>query len=591
MKDHLQELINQSILDLKRREVLPREVEATVLVERARSAEHGDYSSNVALTLAKTARRAPRELAQAIADRLPASKHVERVEVAGPGFINFRLTPASLQGIVSQVLKQREAFGRRTEPAPERITVEYVSANPTGPLHVGHGRGAAFGASLASLLEAAGAEVQREYYVNDYGRQMDILATSVWLRYLELGGVNVPFPSRGYRGEYIYDIAREVRRAQGDDLRRPPGEVLDSLPPDGDVLDGEDGKAAAERHIDRLVARAKRLLGPGYDLCFQAALQAIVADIRDDLAAFAVQYDHWFSESSLATEGHIDRALERLRAAGHIYDRDGAQWFAASTFGDEKDRVVVRENGQTTYFASDIAYLLSKLSRFDRAIYVFGADHHGYIARLHAAARGLGEDPARVEIVLVQFAHLFRGGEKVQMSTRSGSFVTLRELREEVGTDAARYFYVMRSVDQHLDFDLELAKSETADNPVYYIQYAHARVASLLRKLDERGLSFNLAIGEAALGRLAESGELDLLRSLSQYAETLEAAARNRAPHLLAHYLRDLAQAFQSYYNGSQVLVEDDEDLRCARLCLCLAVQQVLANGLQLLGISAPDRM
>ncbi|MEM9301462.1 MAG: arginine--tRNA ligase [Pseudomonadota bacterium] len=582
MKNHLQELINQALLDLKREGEIPRDLDPDVMLERTRSTEHGDYSSNIALMIAKPAKRPPRELAQAIVDRLLESKHIEKIEVAGPGFINFHLTRASLQGVVSQVLKKGEAYGRRSSANPERITVEFVSANPTGPLHVGHGRGAAYGASLASVIEAGGDEVQREYYVNDHGRQMDILAASVWLRYLELGGITVPFPSRGYQGEYIYDIARSVRRSQGDELRRSPSEVTDDL-----IADNAD----AEKHIDALVQRAKTLLGPGYDICFEAALDAIVDDIREDLEGFQVRYDKWFSERSLARNGDIEQALQRLKDAGHVYEKDGALWFAATEFGDEKDRVVVRENGQTTYFASDIAYLLNKLGRFDRAIYVFGADHHGYIARLKAAALGLGEDPTRVEILLVQFAHLFRAGEKVQMSTRSGSFVTLRELREEVGTDAARYFYVMRSNDQHLDFDLELAKSESSDNPVYYIQYAHARVASIFRKLEERGFTFNRAIGEAALGRLSDDAELDILRAINNYREILDAAARNRAPHLLAHYLRDFAQLFQSYYNAQPIIVEDDEDLRSARLCLCAAVRQVLANGLGLLGIGAPERM
>ncbi|MDX1569931.1 MAG: arginine--tRNA ligase [Xanthomonadales bacterium] len=585
MKTHLQELITQALLDLRRNGDLPADLEFDVQIERARSPEHGDYSSNIAMVLAKAARKAPRDLATAIIDDLLPSKHVEKVSMAGPGFINFSLSTSSLQNIVSQILRQGDGFGRVDSRGGQKVTVEFVSANPTGPLHVGHGRGAAYGASLAALLDATGHDVHREYYVNDHGRQMEILATSVWLRYLELGGTTIPFPGRGYRGEYVYEIARTVRQEKGDELRRAPVEITEGLPEDGE---GE----AGEKYIDALTTRAKELLGDkGYRYCFEAALKAIVEDIRGDLREFNVEFEEWFSERQLADSGAIDRALERLRSLGHVYERDGALWFDATRFGDEKDRVVVRENGVTTYFASDIAYLLDKLGRFDHAIYVFGADHHGYVARLHAAARGLGEDPERVEILLVQFAHLFRGGEKVQMSTRSGEFVTLRELREEVGTDAARFFYVMRSHEQHLDFDLELAKSQSADNPVYYIQYAHARVASLMRKLEERGLGYNQAIGEASLDRLDDPSEINILRELMHYPEILAAAARTRGPQLLAHYLRELAQTFQSYYNNQPILVDDDEDLRNARLCLSLAVQQILRNGLDLLGVSAPERM
>ena len=593
MKTHLQELIAQALLDLKREDLLPRDVEPEVMVERARSAEHGDYSSNIAMVLAKPARKAPRELAQAIIDRLLPSRHIEKVELAGPGFINFHLSHHYLQTIVAQVLKAGSDYGRSNEGAGQRVTVEFVSANPTGPLHVGHGRGAAYGASLAAILDASGHDVHREYYVNDHGRQMDILATSVWLRYQELCGATVRFPSQAYKGEYIYEIARSVRQAHGDELRRNPVEITEGLPPDGEPGSPDPAeKTRREKHIDALVRRAKDLLGPdGYGICFDAALDAILEDIREDLHEFNVDYDQWFSERELAATGAIEHALEQLKREGHVYEKDGALWFKATDFGDEKDRVVVRENGATTYFASDIAYLLNKLERFDQAIYVFGADHHGYVTRLKAAAQGLGEDPDRVEIILVQFAHLFRGGEKVQMSTRSGQFVTLRELRQEVGTDAARYFYVMRSHDQHLDFDLELAKSQSADNPVYYIQYAHARVASLLGKLEERGLSYNQAIGEASLARLTAEHEMTILRELTHYPEILAAAGRKRGPQLLAHYLRDLAQTFQSYYNAEPILVDDDEDLRNARLSLALAVKQVLASGLSLLGVSQPERM
>ncbi len=598
MKDHLQELINQALLDMCREGSLPREERPEVLVERCRSVDHGDFTSNVAMVLAKAAKRNPREIAEEIIQRLLPSKHVEKVETAGPGFINFRLTDASLQSVINQVLTQGESFGVCRDGHGEKVNVEYVSANPTGPLHVGHGRGAAFGASLSNLLEAAGFDVHREYYVNDAGRQMDILATSVWLRYLELGGKRINFPTNGYQGEYIYDIARDVRQAHGDDLRDIEPSVFDNLPPDGDGRSDDPAqKDLRERHIDALILLTKEVLGDDrYQICFEAALKSIVGDIREDLKDFNVEYDVWFSERELAASGSTERALERLREAGHLYEKDGAQWFEASKFGDEKDRVVVRDDGRTTYFASDIAYFLNKRERgFQHTIYVFGADHHGYVARLRAAAQGLGEDPDVLEIPLVQFAHLFRDGEKLQMSTRSGKFVPLRQLREEVGTDAARFFYVLRSHEQHLDFDLELAKKQSKDNPVYYVQYAHARIMRVFERLEEQGEAYNQAIGQAAHDRLNAPHEIAVMRELAQYPEAVSLAARNRAPHVMAHYLRGLAQVFHSYYDADpelklRVLV-DDEDLRNARLNLSMAVRQVLVNGLALLGVSAPDKM
>ncbi len=377
-----------------------------------------------------------------------------------------------------------------------------------------------------------------------------------------------------------------VRSKVGDRWRYTGFDVADGLPPDG--TQGGD----SEQHVDALIQRASKLMGEaGYRVFFNAALDSILADIQSDLEDFGVEFDEWFSEAGLEESGAIDHAIERLRENGHLYEKDGATWFRASELGDEKDRVVVRENGRTTYFASDIAYFLNKLERgFDDALYVFGADHHGYIARLKAAALGLGEDPERLEILLVQFAVLYRNGKKVQMSTRSGQFITLRELREEVGKDAARFFYVMRSHDQHLDFDLDLAKSRSNENPVYYVQYAHARICSVFRNLEGMDMTWNAAIGEAALDQLTENRELALLRAVSRYPEVIESAARLRAPHLMAHYLSDLATEFHGYYNAHQFLV-DDENLRNARLNLIEATRVVLVNGLALLGISAPEEM
>lgn len=605
MKDHLRELIAQALLDLRRHKKLPADVDDPQFeIERTRSAEHGDYACNAAMVLAKVAKMPPRKLAEAIVAQLPQSHHLARAEIAGPGFINFHLSPVCRLGVVRRVLELAGDYGRLPPASAESVTVEFVSANPNGPLHVGHGRGAAFGESLASLLEAAGHTVQREYYVNDAGRQMDILTVSVWLRYLDLGGTSVRFPDNGYKGEYVVEIARALRSREGDRLRHNAIEISDGLP------DDESQGGDKEAHVDALIIRARQLLGPDdYRLVFQAGLDWCLADIRDDLAGFGVHHDVFFSERSLmasssedaagaadgltrrSNDSYIDRAIATLRANGHLFELDGATWFRATDFGDDKDRVVVRENGVTTYFASDLGYLLSKFDRgFQRAIYVWGADHHGYIARIKAAALGLGLDPDKIEILLVQFAILYRSGERVQMSTRAGSFVTLRELREEVGSDAARYFYVMRSNDQHLDFDLDLAKKHSNDNPVYYVQYAHARICSLFRQLTERQWSYNRSAAEAARSRLEDPLEHELLSELMDYPDMVLAAAGNRAPQQVANYLRTLAARFHAFYNAQPILVPDEE-LRNARLGLCAATRQVLANGLTLMGVSAPEEM
>ena len=586
MKEHLEELLAQSLLHLQRDGVLPSDSDFNVQLERTRSPEHGEFASNLAMTLAKSARMPPRDLAEAIIKRVPRSRQVDRMEVAGPGFINFFLQRCAMTGVIKDVLRQGEKYGRLQRAGRNRITLEYVSANPTGPLHVGHGRGAAYGASLASIMAYAGYKVQREYYVNDNGRQMDILAVCVWLRYLELCGERVAFPDNGYRGDYIYDIARIVRVEYGDKWRFTGLDVEDGLPPS--LNQGGDG----ELFLDALIKRARKLLGKkGYEVFFNTALDNILADIKEDLGEFGVHFDKWFSERELEESGSLQHAIDRLRENGHLYEKDGATWFRASDLGDEKDRVVIRENGRTTYFASDIAYFLNKLERgFKRAVYVFGADHHGYIARLQAAAKGMGEDPDCLEILLVQFAVLFRFGEKVAMSTRSGQFITLRELREEVSTDAARFFYVMRSHEQHLDFDLDLAKSRSNENPVFYIQYAHARICSVFRNMDDMDLRHNVEIGIVALDLLTEDHEMQMMRNISRFPETIEAAARLRAPHMLAHYLHSLATDLHSYYNAHQFLV-DDENLRNARLNLVLCTRTILARGLSLLGVSAPEEM
>ena len=586
MKEHIEELLIQALLHLIRDGVLSADCDIVPQLERTRSPEHGEFASNVAMVLAKRTGMVPRELAEIIRDKLPRSRQLSHAKIAGPGFINFYMNQVALTTVVKDILYHGDSYGHVPPDPRHEVTVEFVSANPTGPLHVGHGRGAAYGASLASILQASGFQVQREYYVNDNGRQMDILAASVWLRYLELCGEQIRFPANGYRGDYIYDIAREVRNEIGDKWRFKGHEVTDGLPPD----EAEGG--SRETHIDALIDWARELMGhAGYQIFFETSVNSILTDIQKDLLGFGVEFDYWFSEKELEDSGAIKRAIERLEENGHLYIKDGATWFRASALGDEKDRVIIRENGRTTYFASDIAYFLNKMERgFEKALYIFGADHHGYMARLMAAAQGLGEHPDRLEILLVQFAVLYRKGEKVSMSTRSGDFITLRQLRDEVGSDAARFFYVMRSHEQHLDFDLDLAKSRTNENPVYYIQYAHARICSVFRNLEQMNETHNQAIGEAALNLLTEPNEILLLRALSRYPEIIESSARLRAPHQLAHYLQALATEFHAYYNSQQFLV-DDENIRNVRLNLILATRIVLANGLALLGISAPDTM
>jgi len=577
----LRDALNALPAELRPADLTP----STPLVERTRDSSHGDFATNVALQLAKAAKRKPRELAEAIIAALPRNELVAKVEIAGPGFINFFLAPAAYHEELLRVVDQGATYGRSQMGGGKRVMVEFVSANPTGPLHVGHGRHAAFGASLANLLDAAGYQVHREYYINDAGRQMEILAASVWLRYLECFGEVFAFPSNGYRGDYLHPISDKLVERAGRALVRPAAEVFANMPPDAPAGD-------KDAYIDALIARAKDLIGAdGFRQAFDLALDDILADIRDDLEEFGVRYDTWFSERCLSDDGAIDRALALLRKNGVVYEKDGAQWFRATDFGDEKDRVVVRENGLKTYFASDIAYHLHKRERgFEQLIDVLGADHHGYIARVRAGLVAMGQPADCLEVRLMQFVTLYRGGEKVQMSTRSGEFITLRELRREVGNDAARFFYVMRSNDQHLDFDMHLATSRSNENPVYYIQYAHARVCSVLRQMREKGFEHDVARGRSGLHRLVETHEQALLASLSRYPEVVEAAAVQRAPHALVQYLREVANDFHAYYNAHQFLVEDAE-LRDARLTLIQGTCQVVRNGLSLLGVSAPESM
>ena len=571
LRAHLSALFEEAI-----REVAPTPPASGVVLEKPKQAGHGDYACSVALQLARSLKRAPREIAARLVAALPPSPYVERAEVAGAGFINLFLKRPFKQQVVNRILEAGTGYGTGARGQRKKVQVEFVSANPTGPLHVGHGRGAAYGASLANVLAASGFDVAREFYVNDFGRQMDILALSTWLRYLELCGETVPFPVNAYQGGYVRSMAAAIRSEHGARFRQGAGTFTSAL-----------SEPDEELRLDAMIEAAKRVLGTDYEIIHRYALEVQLADCRNDLAEFGVTFDQWYSERSLYDSGRVERALKRLEERGHVYQQDGAKWFRSSSYSDEKDRVVRRENGQYTYFASDIAYHLDKFERgFDIAIDVWGADHHGYMARVKGALAALGFDPQRLTIALVQFAVLYRGGERVSMSTRAGEFVTLRELRREVGNDAARFFYVLRKSDQHLDFDLDLAKSQSTENPVYYVQYAHARVCSVLEQWG--GNPSELA--GADVTALASEHETALLARLLEYPDAVENAARDLAPHLVAFYLRELAAEFHSYYNATRLLVED-ENVKRARLALAASVRQVLRNGLALLGVSAPDSM
>jgi arginyl-tRNA synthetase len=578
LKQELQRLLVEAISIVQEKMDVTFSAIDDIKIERTRDQSHGDYACNIAMVLAKQARTNPRELAAALLESLPESEIVERVEIAGPGFINFFLSKQSRLNVITNILQAGEAYGRSEFGAGKSILVEFVSANPTGPLHVGHGRGAAYGATVSDLLEAIGYKVDREYYVNDAGRQMDILTVSIWLRYLEQSGLEIDFPENAYQGDYIHDIANKLLSEKQQSL--------------GSDMDFPEAKDDPETHIDQLIAFAKQTLGvEDYQSILDLGLVEILGEIQGDLADFGVIFDHWFSERSLSNDDQIQKCIAKLKDSGFVYEEQGALWFRSTEFGDEKDRVIVRENGQATYFASDIAYHVEKFSRgYDTAINIWGADHHGYIARVKAALSALDENPDALEILLVQFAALYRGTEKLPMSTRSGQFVTLRELRDEVGKDATRFFYIMRKCEQHLDFDLELAKSKSNENPVYYIQYAHARICSVLKQLEEKGHTYDAEIGSNNLHILTEPSEEKLITALSRYPEVMHSAATEYEPHQIAYYLRDLANEFHSYYNSCQFIVDSD-DLRNARLNLISASKQVICNGLGILGVSAPEQM
>lgn len=582
-KTELTALLQQALAS-----VAPDVTDISISLERPRDPSHGDFATNLAMQLARTLKTNPRDIAQRLVAELPPSALVLKAEVAGAGFINFSLDSSTKTQAITAVLTAGTNYGRSQSGGGRKVQVEFVSANPTGPLHVGHGRGAAYGASLSDLLAYTGWDVTREYYVNDAGRQMDILAVSAWFRYLELHGVVLTFPPNGYQGDYVRTMARMLKETKADRYVRSAEDVLAGTPglPDA-VRDDPEAKSQREAHLDALIANGKQLLGEDWHAVHLHVLSEQLSDGRSDLEEFGVHFDVWFSEKSLFDTGLVAKCVERLEKAGHLYVQDGAKWFKSTTFGDEKDRVVQRENGIYTYFASDIAYHLNKFERgFDKVINIWGADHHGYIPRVKGAIQALDLNPDVLHVALVQFAVLYRNGEKAPMSTRSGEFVTLRDLRTEVGNDACRFFYVLRKADQHLDFDLDLAKSQSSENPVYYIQYAHARVCSVLKQWG--GETEQLM--EANLALLDNPRELSIAALLAKFPEVIESAARDLAPHQVAFYLKDLAAEFHAWYNAERMLVED-EALKDARVALAAAVRQVIHNGMTMLGVTCPESM
>ena len=586
MKKTIEQLLLNACKSLQDQGLIPNKFIGLIRIERSKDLAHGDFATNFPLVYAKQIGLIAKKFAELLVLNIATHTSIRKIEIAGPGFINFFVSEETLLQIIPQIFDQGMRFGCSHIGQGSKVLLEFVSANPTGPLHVGHGRSAAFGATLANVLAAVGFDVHTEYYVNDAGRQMNILAVSVWLRYLNLLGETVILPNNAYKGEYVIEIAAKLLPILGRSCVFTWEQISVGLP-----LDATDG-GDKEQYIDAIIARVMQLLGiEGFKTFHQHALNEVLQDIKDDLTSFGVNFSTWFSEQSLLDIGAIERCIQALQDQGCTYLKDGALWFKATIFGDEKDRVLVRANGQNTYFASDVAYHWDKYARgFNKVIDIFGADHHGYVARISSAIHALGHDTADLIIILVQFAILYRGNERIQMSTRSGSFVTLRELRSEVGNDAARFFYVMRKPDQHMDFDLELAKSQSNDNPVYYVQYAHARICSVMRQLKTKDLLWDAEIGLRNLNQLQTTHEIYLINLLWRYAEIVEIAAAGYELHQIANYLRDLATALHSYYNAVQLLCENYA-LRSARLCLIQAVRQILYNGLQLLGVTAPERM
>ena len=582
MKKEIQKLICQSIEAAKL--VTPDELsDIQIEISRTKNPDYGQFSCNIALRLSKKLGLNALDLAHQITDNIKNQEGLEKVEAVPPGFINFFLSEDMKAEVVKQVLQQGAKYGSQTTQEPKNIILEFVSSNPTGPLHVGHGRQAAYGDSLAKLLRKAGHQVYTEYYVNDSGRQMNILALSVLIKILNLKGASLTLPRISYQGSYLEQIAKEIQNST---------EVnIDNLLEQGGLRDSYPSSSADEE-IDKLIADFQHQLGiENFDRLTDSVSSLMVTSIKKDLEQFGVVYNNWFSEREMIKKGLVQKSIQQLNDNNLTYKKGGALWLKTTNFGDDKDRVVIREDGRSTYFASDIAYHFDKRFRgFDLLLDVLGSDHHGYLARLGAGLAAMNEPQESLEISLVQFVSLFEKNKKVQMSTRSGEFITLSELCEEVGKDAARFFYVSRSHDQHLDFNLDLAKSKNNENPVYYIQYAHARIHRVLEELKNNGLTFDKQSGIDNLVKLSTQHETEIITKLSDYPSVIKQSAKKKSVHSLANYLVELAQHVHSYYNAHRFIV-DNLELRNARLALITAASFVINDGLSILGVSAPKKM
>ena len=580
MKDNIKKTLSEILEDLYS-QVEPEIKNLKISIQDNKEKEHGDLATNIAMVLAKPLKKNPKEIAEEIKQNFVLDEKIIKIEVAGPGFLNFFLSKDSHGEILEQIQKENKDFGK-SGSKQSKVLIEYVSSNPTGPLHVGHGRGAVFGSVLSSLLEEAGFEVDQEYYVNDFGRQMNILATSVWIRYCQLFSSEIKMMQQGYQGDYLLPVAKKLKDEKSDSLFKIEESLIQKL-------NSEDQD---DEFTDQLVESLRVILKEEFQYIREFALSEILHLIKADLEQCGVHHNAWFSESSLygndgGTDSKVDGSIEELKSRGFIYEEGGAIWFKSSSLGDDKDRVLKRGNGEYTYFASDVAYHLDKYDRgYDRVINVWGSDHHGYLPRVRAAMDACDRDINKLEVIFIQFANLVKAGKKVSMSTRSGDFITLNELMNEVTTEAARFFYINRKADQHLEFDLDLAKEQSKDNPLYYIQYAHARICSVLRKAENEFEDFD----SVELTLLGSEKEIEILKLLRQYPQLIERAAKAGEPHLLCYFLRDLSGVFHSYYNSEKFLIEDKE-LMTSRLFLLKGVKQVIANGLRVLGIKAPEEM
>ena len=580
MKDNIKKILSEILEDLYS-QVEPEVKNLKISIQDNKEKEHGDLATNIAMVLAKPLKKNPKEIAEEIKQNFVLDEKIIKIEVAGPGFLNFFLSKDSHGEILEQIQKENKDFGK-SGSKQSKVLIEYVSSNPTGPLHVGHGRGAVFGSVLSSLLEEAGFEVDQEYYVNDFGRQMNILATSVWIRYCQLFSSEIKMMQQGYQGDYLIPIAKKLKDEKSDSLFKIEESLIQKL-------NSEDQD---DEFTDQLVESLRVILKEEFQYIREFALSEILHLIKADLEQCGVHHNAWFSESSLygndgSTDSKVDVSIEELKSRGFIYEEGGAIWFKSSSLGDDKDRVLRRGNGEYTYFASDVAYHLDKYDRgYDRVINVWGSDHHGYLPRVRAAMDACDRDINKLEVIFIQFANLVKAGKKVSMSTRSGDFITLNELMNEVTTEAARFFYINRKADQHLEFDLDLAKEQSKDNPLYYIQYAHARICSVLRKAENEFEDFD----SVELALLGSEKEIEILKLLRQYPQLIERSAKAGEPHLLCYFLRDLSGVFHSYYNSEKFLIEDKE-LMTSRLFLLKGVKQVIANGLRVLGIKAPEEM